>query len=669
MDRSELFDAAIARDCLEALEAHGVLVFPRIGLSDEEQLALTGCLGERAKLPEKVPGSKAAAPGVYKITLDPEIKEAVLFPRRNFEQLKEAWYLPLVQFVPGIASIVNRGWRLQLIAQPDEELIPKPQDLPRCLLYGLVLWGMYSLYLLPQLLFLILDRFEWIFDLIGVVQYVVGVVLNRTPASGLGTFLSDVGMGFLLKSGFLVFYPIASWPFYRVAMLRYARDKDFTVFFDFPTNWKIVTRSYSLLMHVYLQQKLVWLLAGVVTILVSWTVVGAVLIPLAILPLRLLVSGLLYRNLATKLRAVPRFAAPEAAEEAATASIPAGRLAARRWFVAAPGVGSKEVDLHGFEDASRREHGAAGEQRPSLFWSTGMWRWSTAGDAQRFLARLASAAPPAEEPRSEDLPLAERIKKIPAEAFRQFGPARIWKDARELIVGEEGDSVRKLWRSRLTWFVCLQYVPVLASVVNRGWRIDLMRSAAAGQLPDRRDVGRHLAMGLLLWIFYLVYLIPFFALLVLTDFKWVEQVVGLVWWLFQSLVGAEPAASPAVILGSGLLRFVLETAFTLAYPVLTWPLFRGAMIRYALEDDLRVFAQLGKNRRLAKMDFDTYAGMYLAQKTLWGLHTVLSLLLLATGVGAIVIPVLLVPIRMLASALIYLRGLRTARSMAGFFPS
>jgi len=73
VDRSELLDQAVAWRFLEALEMHGVLVFPRIGLTDEEQLALTNSLGERAKLPETVPGSKAAAPGVYKVTLDPEI--------------------------------------------------------------------------------------------------------------------------------------------------------------------------------------------------------------------------------------------------------------------------------------------------------------------------------------------------------------------------------------------------------------------------------------------------------------------------------------------------------------------------------------------------------------------------------------------------------------------
>jgi alpha-ketoglutarate-dependent taurine dioxygenase len=74
-DRSDLFADDFASVCLDTLEVRGVLVFPRLGLDDEEQLAFTDRLGERQKLPERVPGSKAAAPGVYKVTLDPTIND------------------------------------------------------------------------------------------------------------------------------------------------------------------------------------------------------------------------------------------------------------------------------------------------------------------------------------------------------------------------------------------------------------------------------------------------------------------------------------------------------------------------------------------------------------------------------------------------------------------
>lgn len=73
LDRSSLGDRAIAQGRLELLEEHLVLVFPRIGLDDREQLAFTDMLGPRIDYTRTVAGGSAAAPNVYKLTLDPEV--------------------------------------------------------------------------------------------------------------------------------------------------------------------------------------------------------------------------------------------------------------------------------------------------------------------------------------------------------------------------------------------------------------------------------------------------------------------------------------------------------------------------------------------------------------------------------------------------------------------
>lgn len=58
----------------EALEDRGVLVFPRMFLTDAEQLAFTDKLGKRVNFTRKAPGSGAAdEEDVYAITLDKEI--------------------------------------------------------------------------------------------------------------------------------------------------------------------------------------------------------------------------------------------------------------------------------------------------------------------------------------------------------------------------------------------------------------------------------------------------------------------------------------------------------------------------------------------------------------------------------------------------------------------
>jgi alpha-ketoglutarate-dependent taurine dioxygenase len=73
VDRSALTDSGVIQRCLEALDAHDVLVFPRLGLTDGEQLAFTDRLGARVDFTRKMPGGSAGEPGVYKITLDPKV--------------------------------------------------------------------------------------------------------------------------------------------------------------------------------------------------------------------------------------------------------------------------------------------------------------------------------------------------------------------------------------------------------------------------------------------------------------------------------------------------------------------------------------------------------------------------------------------------------------------
>jgi alpha-ketoglutarate-dependent taurine dioxygenase len=72
-ERSALLDDDVAQRCLELLEERQVLVFPRINLSDKEQLAFTDKLGARVNFTNRVPGGDRAAKDVYTITLDPKI--------------------------------------------------------------------------------------------------------------------------------------------------------------------------------------------------------------------------------------------------------------------------------------------------------------------------------------------------------------------------------------------------------------------------------------------------------------------------------------------------------------------------------------------------------------------------------------------------------------------
>ncbi len=73
-DKEHLLDPETIIAVREALEDRGVLVFPRMNLTDSEQLAFTDRLGKRLNYNQKAPGSGVdGEDDVYTITLDKKV--------------------------------------------------------------------------------------------------------------------------------------------------------------------------------------------------------------------------------------------------------------------------------------------------------------------------------------------------------------------------------------------------------------------------------------------------------------------------------------------------------------------------------------------------------------------------------------------------------------------
>ncbi len=74
IDKNGLLDEPVIGAVRQALEDRGVLVFPRLNLTDAEQLAFTDKLGTRLNYTRSAPGNdRADEKDVYKITLDKKI--------------------------------------------------------------------------------------------------------------------------------------------------------------------------------------------------------------------------------------------------------------------------------------------------------------------------------------------------------------------------------------------------------------------------------------------------------------------------------------------------------------------------------------------------------------------------------------------------------------------
>ncbi|MEM1177850.1 MAG: DUF4013 domain-containing protein [Acidobacteriota bacterium] len=222
------------------------------------------------------------------------LAKAILFPWRHAK--RPLLWLSALQFVPVFGSILNRGWRLSYLAQPTPSGYPELGKLPRIVADGLLLWAVYGLFLLPNLFVHAASGFSWFFDLWKILKYIAGALSAGTPAQGFGVFVTDVLVGFLLTTTFVVFYSVASWPVLRVGMMRYAVEGRASALFQLKSNMRIAWEHRCALLGSYIQAKLLIVVALFASGLLAVTVVGGVLIPAVLGPWRILASGLIFRR-------------------------------------------------------------------------------------------------------------------------------------------------------------------------------------------------------------------------------------------------------------------------------------------------------------------------------------------------------------------------------------
>ncbi len=99
-DKQTLLSGAKAREIRELMEKRGVIVFPKINLTDEEQIAFTHTLGTFA---HEVGESKSGMDTVYPITMDPKVNPNASYLRGAF-----FWHIDgTMSDMPILASIMS----------------------------------------------------------------------------------------------------------------------------------------------------------------------------------------------------------------------------------------------------------------------------------------------------------------------------------------------------------------------------------------------------------------------------------------------------------------------------------------------------------------------------------------------------------------------------------
>ena len=118
-DKQTLLSGAKAREIRELMESRGVIVFPEINLTDEEQIAFTHTLGTFA---HEVGESRGSMDSVYPITMDPKVNPNASYLRGAF-----FWHIDgTMSDMPILASIMSARALAQGQAAKPTSATPMP---------------------------------------------------------------------------------------------------------------------------------------------------------------------------------------------------------------------------------------------------------------------------------------------------------------------------------------------------------------------------------------------------------------------------------------------------------------------------------------------------------------------------------------------------------------
>jgi len=201
--------------------------------------------------------------------------------------------------------------------------------------------------------------------------------------------------------------------------------------------------------------------------------------------------------------------------------------------------------------------------------------------------------------------------------------------------------------SRIAWLLLLDYVPIINLIVLRGWRLEVTRRFAKGEspvLPKLDQIMQFFGQGLFLWFMTFLYGLVPVIIIVLSGWGGILGFWGDVWDLGRLILAGGSSAQIVQFVVTELLNSFFAALIDSIWLIVSLPLYRAAMIRYAATGNAACFFDpLGTLRFLAAFP-GAFAKLYLYSFLLTGAISVGSALLLLTGVGAVIVPLISLPV-------------------------
>jgi hypothetical protein len=202
------------------------------------------------------------------------------------------------------------------------------------------------------------------------------------------------------------------------------------------------------------------------------------------------------------------------------------------------------------------------------------------------------------------------------------------------------------WPEKVWWLSALGFVPFIDLLVFRGWRLEVTRRIGLGErqpLPDGRDLLRFLGHGIILWTMTLLYFIIPFLIIFTTGAGTLRSLREVATWLYLSVTN-QPTIPLLELLGQEAGRFLTRVAIQGAWLVVSWPMYRVGMLRFALTGNPLSFFRLFSNLAIVLRNIGAFIKLFLYELPTFLLMTTVSAILAATGFGALLIPAVTMPL-------------------------
>ncbi len=100
-----VIDAGVPPQIMDALNRYGVLIFPEVGMTDEQFVDLTGALGEKHSLANTADGSETSNKGIYRIELDSKAKDK---NQLDYIRGNDIWHMDGTSYnIPGKSTLLK----------------------------------------------------------------------------------------------------------------------------------------------------------------------------------------------------------------------------------------------------------------------------------------------------------------------------------------------------------------------------------------------------------------------------------------------------------------------------------------------------------------------------------------------------------------------------------